>query len=148
MKHCTQCGESNLDHASFCSKCGASLPIGESFQNAQEQRVETAAGYSNSQYPPHSPQKPPMPPTYLWQAIVVTIVCCLPLGIPAIVNASQVENRYFQGNYEGAMRSSRNAKNFSLWALIIGIIVQLGYVLLVIFGVVGGAFLDSLNGYY
>jgi hypothetical protein len=90
----------------------------------------------------------PMPPTYLWQSIVVTILCCLPLGIPGIVYASQVENRWRSGDIDGAMRSSNNAKNFTLWGFIIGIVVGLGYIIfygLVLAGLLGGGMAAALG---
>lgn len=51
-------------------------------------------------------------PNYLTQAILVTIFCCLPFGIPAIVFASQVNGKLQMGNLAGARESSRKAK---LW---------------------------------
>ncbi|MDR0364970.1 MAG: CD225/dispanin family protein [Bacteroidales bacterium] len=148
MKHCTQCGEQNLDNASFCSKCGASLYVKDPSYKAPGQYVEVAPQNPNYHYDnPQQPSKPPMSPTYLWQSIVVTIICCMPLGIPAIVNASQVETRYLQGNYEGSLRASRNAKSFCMWGLIAGIVGTIAYILLMIFGIAGGSLLDSLNYY-
>ena len=52
-------------------------------------------------------QAPPSPPpsnipNYLVQAILVTIFCCLPFGIVAIVFAAQVNSALAAGNYEAA----------------------------------------------
>jgi hypothetical protein len=49
-------------------------------------------------------------PNYLWQAIVCTVCCCMPLGIPAIVYAAQVNTKIVQGDLAGAERYARNAK--------------------------------------
>ena len=54
----------------------------------------------------------PMPPTYLWQAIVVTLFCCLPFGIVAIIYSTGVTSAYNSGNYELALSKSKTA---SLW---------------------------------
>ena len=88
--------------------------------------------------PPGSYQQPggPPPPNYLVWAILSTIFCCLPLGIPAIVFASQVNSKWQMGDYAGAQESSRKAKNFSLWSTIAGVVVAVLYILLVI--VAGG----------
>jgi hypothetical protein len=65
---------------------------------------------------------PTIPPTYLWQSIVVTILCCLPFGIPAIVNASRVQERFLKGDYAGAEKASSNAKTWAIVSLVAGII--------------------------
>jgi hypothetical protein len=49
-------------------------------------------------------------PTYLVQAILTTIFCCMPFGIVAIVYAAQVDSKLSVGDYEGARRSSDSAK--------------------------------------
>jgi len=49
-------------------------------------------------------------PTYLAQAILVTLCCCLPFGIPAIVFAAQVNSKVASGDMAGAWESSRKAK--------------------------------------
>jgi len=52
-------------------------------------------------------------PNYLWQSIVVTVLCCLPFGIPAIVYAAKVDSLRASGDIPGAMQASANAK---MWA--------------------------------
>ena len=88
--------------------------------------------------PPGSYQQPggPPPPNYLVWAILSTIFCCLPLGIPAIIFASQVNSKWQMGDFAGAQESSRKAKNFSLWATIGGVVVAVLYILLIV--VAGG----------
>jgi len=49
-------------------------------------------------------------PNYLVQAILVTLCCCLPFGIPAIVYAAQVNGKLSAGDALGAMEASRKAK--------------------------------------
>jgi len=117
MKYCTKCGHSNPVEASFCERCGSKLN-----QEAPKQSVSPTNNYYND-------SGEPMPDTYLWQSIVVTILCCLPLGIPSIVYASQVESRYRSGDIEGARRSSKNAKNFALWSLIAGLVGVFFYII-------------------
>lgn len=50
-----------------------------------------------------------MPQTYMWQSIVVTLLCCLPFGIAGIVNASKVSGLYAAGQYEEAQKASAQA---------------------------------------
>ncbi|MDR3134228.1 MAG: CD225/dispanin family protein [Prevotellaceae bacterium] len=115
MKYCPTCGEPNPDNARFCVKCGREIPS----------ETTPSPAYTP---PQHSPN-PNMPETYLWQSIVVTILCCLPLGIPAIVYAAQVEKYYLQGNIDAANRASRNAKNFCIASLVSGLAIAIIYVI-------------------
>ncbi|MCH1502159.1 CD225/dispanin family protein [bacterium] len=43
-------------------------------------------------------------------AILATLLCCLPLGIVAIVHASKVFAKYQTGDYHGFLESSDKAK--------------------------------------
>ena len=71
--------------------------------------------------PENSPYQPPVVvthpaglsiPNYLWQSIVVTIFCCWPLGIPAIVYAAKVDGLKARGDIQGAMAASASAKKW------------------------------------
>lgn len=80
---------------------------------------------------------PPVP-NYLWQSIVVTVLCCWPLGIPAIVYAAKVDGLRARGDIHGAIAASTSAKN---WCLVsVGI-----WVLIMVLALLGGAF-SSLSG--
>ena len=57
-----------------------------------------------------SPAVLPQIPNYLVQAILCTICCCVPLGIPAIVYAAQVNTKLALGDVAGAEQASKNAK--------------------------------------
>jgi hypothetical protein len=91
-------------------------------------------------YMPPAGNPPKMPSTYLWQAIVVTILCCLPFGIAAIVNASRVQSRFLNGDYTGAEAASRNARDWSIWALVTGIVGSIIYLIYYI-AVIGATFM-------
>lgn len=82
----------------------------------------------------NSPYRPPsaapaqvsgvLIPNYLWQSIVVTILCCWPLGIPAIVYAAKVDGLKAVGDIQGAMSASNSAKTwcwiaFGSWGVIV-----------------------------
>ena len=69
------------------------------------------------------PNMPVQPKTYLTQAILVTLFLFWPLGVPAIVFAARVNSKWAQGDYHGAIESSRKAKKFSAWAAIVGGII-------------------------
>jgi hypothetical protein len=68
------------------------------------------------------------PKNYLVEAILVTLFCCLPFGIVAIVYAAQVNTKIEAGDREGAMKASQNAAKWcaiSFWSTVIFIILYL-----------------------
>lgn len=78
------------------------------------------------------------PPNHLVWAILTTIFCCLPLGVPAIVFSAQVNSKWAAGDAQGAQESSDKAKKFAIWSAIAGVVVTLGYIALVAGGVMAG----------
>jgi hypothetical protein len=75
-------------------------------------------------------QMEPPPQNYLVWAILTTLLCCMPLGIPAIVFSSQVNSKWAMGDRAGALDASRKAKAFAMWS---AIVTAAGIVLYVIF---------------
>lgn len=63
-------------------------------------------------------------PTYLMQSILVTLCCCLPLGIVAIVHASKVNTLLAAGDYDGAVKASAEANKWGMIGLVAGLIVN------------------------
>jgi hypothetical protein len=62
---------------------------------------------------------------YLVQSILVTLCCCLPLGIPAIVYAAQVNSKQAAGDIAGARDSSDKAKMWCWIAFGLGLVSNL-----------------------
>ena len=88
-------------------------------------------------YPPPGPGGPTgQPDSNLVWGILVTVFCCLPLGIVSIVKATQVSGLWGQGRYAEAQKSADDAKKFAMWGAIAGVIVAVIYV---IFTLVVGA---------
>src|ERR1700674_5842444 len=73
-------------------------------------------------------------PNYLVPAIV-SIFCCWPLGIVAIIFAAQVNGKVAAGDLAGAVDASKKAKLFSFIAIGIGVLCGLIYLLMMILGV-------------
>lgn len=73
-------------------------------------------------------------PNYLVPAII-SIFCCWPLGIVAIIFAAQVNGKVASGDLAGAADASKKAKLFSFIAIGIGLAVGLIYLLLMILGI-------------
>ena len=74
--------------------------------------------------PPYSQPQPPRPAVrnYLVEAIIVTVCCCWPLGIPAIIFAAQVNSKIAMGDFAAAESASNNARLFCIISLVLGII--------------------------
>ncbi len=84
-------------------------------------------------------QAPPttaQPKNWLVESILVTIFCCMPFGIAGIVFASQVSSKWANGDYDGALRSSKDAAKWTKIGFFIGIVVIVLYIIAIFaFGV-------------
>ena len=69
----------------------------------------------------------------MW-AILSTICCCLPFGIPAIVFAAQVDGKYAGGDYQGAVDAASKAKTWCWVSFGCGLALGIIYFLLVLAG--------------
>jgi Interferon-induced transmembrane protein/zinc-ribbon domain len=116
---CSQCGANNADNAATCKQCGRPLQPSISSGTVQPP-MATAGVYVQN---------------YLVFAILATVLCCLPAGIPAIVYAAQVNGKLQAGDLAGAQQASKNAR---LWCFIsagLGLGVILIWGMLAMFGV-------------
>lgn len=85
------------------------------------------------------------PPNYLVWAILTTILCCLPFGIVSIVFAAQVNTKWAAGDYDGALQSSKSAKNWAWVSFGVGLAIIIIYTLLMIFGILAGIGLNEFD---
>lgn len=53
----------------------------------------------------------------------MTIFCCIPFGIVAIVKSSQVNGLWAQGRYAEAQASADSARRWVAWSAIVGFVV-------------------------
>jgi hypothetical protein len=113
---CPNCGSSNLDTASICVNCGRPLSAAPPPPPPPAQ-----ATYTPPPPRPFSAQPVAPIPNYLVQSILVTLCCCLPLGVVAIIFAAQVNSKLAAGDVAGAQAASANAKKFVWIAFLIGI---------------------------
>lgn len=98
--YCKKCGYKNDDHINFCEGCGEML-------KSVGQRTGPVITI----------------PNYLTQAILVTLFCCVPFGIVAIVYGSKVNSRALAGDVEGAREASDNAFKWVIASLVTGICI-------------------------
>jgi hypothetical protein len=107
-------------------------PLGQITEFAAQFPTATSAA------PPSLGQPRPHVPNYLAPAILCTIFCCLPFGIPAIVFAAQVNSKLQSGNVQGAVESSRKAKTWCWIAFWLGIIPIVFWIIMMSIGAISG----------
>lgn len=89
-------------------------------------------------------QLPELPPkNWLVESILVTILCCLPLGIVGIVNATKVESLWNTGQREAAVKASQEAGKWVKIGFIAGLAVVALYIIFMVFGVLASIGLGS-----
>lgn len=83
--------------------------------------------YKSNPQPAPANQVPPN--NNLAWAILTTLLCCWPFGIPAIVNAAKVEKYWFAGYHEEAIHAANEAKKWSKISAGVAIAIWLLYIL-------------------
>jgi interferon-induced transmembrane protein/zinc ribbon protein len=118
--YCPQCGTQNADGSRICIKCG------------QDFGVAVQSAPAGVVLPPGT--QPPVQ-NYLVPAILVTVLCCLPAGIVAIVYAGQVNTKLAAGDIVGAQQASKNAKTWCIISVVALFVMGIAWMMLVFLGV-------------
>ncbi len=130
---CSNCGARNEENAAYCANCGNELRRIETprvdVPPPPQPRVQFSYGPQSSQYVPN----------YLVPAILTTLFCCLPFGIVSIVYAAQVNGKVAAGDHPGALQSSRSARMWAWISFGTGLVLIVGYFVLVLLGGLLGA---------
>ena len=87
-------------------------------------------GSANSYGGNNSMVKPPKPDNHMVEAVLTTLCCCLPIGIYAVIQASQVNSLYSQGKYDEAEATSEDVGKWTKIAIVIGAIINILYVII------------------
>ncbi len=88
----------------------------------------------------NNPAGTPPDNNLVW-AILCTVLCCLPLGIVAIIKSTKVKELWAQGDHAGAQKAADDAKKYAIWGAGIGVLLIVLYVIFVmVIGVAGGGF--------
>lgn len=177
MKTCSNCGSQNDDAAATCANCGQPLqaapaepappPPAEPMAAAPppmepppppppapEPQAYAPPPAAAAPPPPAAPAPPPAaaptgakPSNYLAFSIFTTICCCLPVGVAAIVFAAQVNSKWTAGDYAGAEQSAKTAKMLAWIAFGVGIVVNLGSLVLNLLPVIMAATSGGSSSY-
>lgn len=100
---------------------------GQPYQYRQQDGINYGQGYIQS-----GQQISSTP--YLIFSILVTLLCCLPFGIAAIVYAAKINTLQNAGDYEGAKSAAKKSKIFTIIGAVSSLIL---IIVCIIFGCVG-----------
>ena len=139
--NCTSCGHQNTAGATICEQCGAALPVAPPTPPMSESPATPPQATAAPAAASGAGARAPIPNQLVW-AILVTLFCCLPGGIVAIVYAAQVDGKAAAGDYAGAQQSSDNAKLWCWISLGVGLLAILGW-----FGLMGLGILADAGNY-
>ncbi|MDZ4746884.1 MAG: CD225/dispanin family protein [Saprospiraceae bacterium] len=78
------------------------------------------------------------PKNWLIESILVTLFCCLPLGIVGLVYATKVDTLWNSGQREAAVKASQDAGKWVKIGAISGLVILFVYILVAILGVFTG----------
>lgn len=109
---CIKCGVEIPDNSSFCAYCGAS-------------QTGAADAYARPTAANYAPNTHPEIKTHLVGSILVTLFCCMPLGVIAIINASRVSGLIAANRLNEAYETSQKAATWMWWGFGLGIVAQL-----------------------
>lgn len=108
--------------------------VPEVFQPENSQTSETQG--TGTGFPDAASNKPPK--NWLLESILVTILCCNPLAVVAIIYAAQVDTAFYDGDRERAEQLSGNA---ALWVRIsfgLSVFVAFFYFFMLLFSFLAG----------
>lgn len=79
----------------------------------------------------NTPQGTPPENNLVW-AILCTVLCCMPLGIVAIIKSTKVKELWLQGDHVGAQKAADDAKKYSIWGAATGVIILVLYIIFMV----------------
>lgn len=84
--------------------------------------AESAGGTATAAYAARYTDRPRRPDTFLAWSIILTLCCCTPFSLAAIVTGAISNTRYNRGDYAGARRMSHATEWLVIIAITLGIV--------------------------
>ncbi len=128
---CWKCGSQNDDNAYRCVQCNEVIQK-DAAGGSTGQNFQASPAYGGG----HSHYSTEHVPSYLAQAILVTLFCCLPFGIVSIVYAASVNSKVRMGDVYGARMASDKARSWAWASFGCGLVATILWFLLIV--VAGG----------
>lgn len=85
---------------------------------------------------------PRKPQDYMTLSIIVTLLCCLPFGIVAVVKASKVDSLWYTGQYDAAFATAEQARKWCIIGLCFGAAAYILFAILTILALATGLYVD------
>lgn len=121
---CPECGYANSEEQKRCRVCNADLGVSTASQKYDWNKAATDTNdYSKDRSWFRS---------YLTESIILTLCCCLPMGILGVVFSSQALASFKVMDYEKADRKANAARKVVIWGLVLAF---LGFVALYVSGI-------------
>lgn len=67
------------------------------------------------------------PDNNLVWAILCTVMCCMPLGIVAIIKSTKVNTLWAQGDEAAAYKAAADAKKYAIWGAVSSVVIIVLY---------------------
>ncbi len=127
MPECPSCGADEPTGTGYCSYCGRKLP--KPIPAPSIEKADRSPYQQPSRAPAYPAGQPPIK-NWLTESVLVTILCCMPLGIGGIINASNVDKLASYGDMDGARRAAARAKSFVVAAVVSGVLMTILYLVM------------------
>ena len=139
MAFCGNCGAQIKDGAQFCPQCGQKTNMGHPTIQQEVQTLQQPVVQPQQQVyqQPQAYQQPrqamPMKPnSNMALAICTTVLCCFPLGVYAIMQATQVDSLWLAGRYDEAIAKAEEAKKWAIISMALAAIGSVVYIIIAI----------------
>jgi hypothetical protein len=73
-------------------------------------------------------------------SILVTVLCCVPAGIVAIIYSTKVSGLWASGQFAEAQKASENAKKWAIGGAVAGVVGIVLYAVFVVFAMSNGLY--------
>ncbi len=107
---CPKCGEQIEDQFAACWNCGTTIDGSPIFTRPKSEDDSKKLGAGSHHVT-----------TYLMEAVLVTLFCCVPFGIAAIFYAGMAKGKLEAGDYEGASEAAKKAKYWCQVSFFLGL---------------------------
>lgn len=146
--YCTNCGQNLPEDSAFCSKCGRKLET-EAPPDAAAPESATEDAAPTPVIPVRPPVMPGIPNAGISNHLALAIISLIfffPLGIPALIYSTRVDQYLRMGDPETARMNSDKARLFGILGIVIG--AALAVVCVIVSAIFAGSWFHHYRWYY